>query len=891
MGRATVSGVGQHDPLGKPKWSQRPQPYGEAHNSPAAQGPTALHPSGELSYSPFSQAPAGPIAEPLSPSAQPPETLTEESESFGSGFSEAEPRDPELQDPEVSAVISRWRTKGVAPNAVAELERHPHWRGRKSVVVELAFEEFCLRKEAGENLDAGTFATRFPNYQQSVAKAIQTLQYLEEADVRQAAGAGAGWPQVGERINQFLLLENLGRGTFARVFLAADLDLAGRKRVLKISRPGDVEAYTLGKLDHPNVVQVLSLHTTDEFVVLCMLYRGRTTLEDLLDLAAAPNRLDVPAPKLWQHLQRRNSPGGDGPDSDLQTGFVPPGFRQRYFEAVLEIAFQCAQGLQYIHGQGVFHRDLKPSNILLDTEGRPVLLDFNLAVEARYASERCGGTLPYMAPEQLAYFCHSQGAPPTGSPQQDLYSFGVVLYELLTGKLPFQTPEKSESLAQVASSLLKLQQSGPPEIPRQRGLVDRELSKLVRQCLAVSPAGRPTSADQLAQQLEAALSRWGRLRRWTTRRRALISTAATGVALLAGGSSWLQMRRSQPEWQYQQGLAYFRQGRSQEAYQSFAAALSQSPSDPTLLLACECANLRCGFQASTEPEAQRQWSQALRGFNHLLERANLNSQQELSACLALAYAFGLLGQTATTNYSQPPLRELVHQNGFEHLIWANNSAFAHCQPSSTGQPQRAQEQQQLLSQTTQPRLEAALREARWLRAPSHLQAILHWNLADVHRRLSGAGGLGDPQEKVSSFQDLAQDHIEDALWHFDQAQELAQDLPGPCWDQCKLLAAMIHSHVSQTPKHHWDRAQLALQAAADRGLSPPTALRFTPITQELVVHLHKDIRKPPLISITKFPSVPSHPAQHWVLLRPTYQRLLDPSEFIPNFLPKTLPKS
>src|SRR5262249_39604565 len=126
------------------------------------------------------------------------------------------------------------------------------------------------------------------------------------------------------------------------------------------------------------------------------------------------------------------------------TGHAPDGWAKldglSYVEAALWIAAQLADGLSHAHGCGILHRDLKPANVLLTDEGRPMLLDFNLAddVKVRTADEAAGGgRLSYMAPGHLRA-CRTK----SGRLDQrcDISSLGVILYELLTGRRPFRTP-------------------------------------------------------------------------------------------------------------------------------------------------------------------------------------------------------------------------------------------------------------------------------------------------------------------------------------------------------------------------------------------------------------------------------------------------------------------
>src|SRR5204863_676547 len=109
-----------------------------------------------------------------------------------------------------------------------------------------------------------------------------------------------------------------------------------------------------------------------------------------------------------------------------------------YVEAVLWLGARLADGLTHAHERGVVHRDLKPANVLLTDDGQPMLLDFNLSDDQRLRGSapaaQVGGTLPYMPPEQLEAFQHGKAAP--ADPRGDLFSLGVILYELLTGRFP-----------------------------------------------------------------------------------------------------------------------------------------------------------------------------------------------------------------------------------------------------------------------------------------------------------------------------------------------------------------------------------------------------------------------------------------------------------------------
>src|SRR5262249_52231461 len=111
--------------------------------------------------------------------------------------------------------------------------------------------------------------------------------------------------------------------------------------------------------------------------------------------------------------------------------------RSSYVEAVVRTICRLSEGLAYAHDRGVIHRDLKPANVLLSDDGQPLILDFHIASQATIPSSAAavaGGTIPYMAPESLqALVSGSSG----GDARSDIYAIGVILYELLTRRLPF----------------------------------------------------------------------------------------------------------------------------------------------------------------------------------------------------------------------------------------------------------------------------------------------------------------------------------------------------------------------------------------------------------------------------------------------------------------------
>lgn len=328
---------------------------------------------------------------------------------------------------------------------------------------------------------------------------------------------------AGQRIGRFELLRELGRGGYGIVLLANDPQL-GRQVALKIPRPEILvdattrrrflrEAQAAGGLDHPNLIPVYEVGEDGPFCYLASAY--------------------CEGPSLAQWLKEKNGP-------------VPLRLAAKLVRAL-------ASGVQHAHERGVLHRDIKPSNVLLErpagsasvgsTEWVPRLTDFGLAklLDVTDDQTRTGsilGTPAYMAPEQAEGRLNSIG------PATDVYALGVLLYELLAGRVPFRGNSDIQTLQQITGGEVA-------GLARLRPGIPRDLEAITLKCLERDPHRRYSSALGLAEDLRRYLHgepttarpagaiehaiKWGRRRPAVA---ALIAVSVLAVTALASGGTW-----------------------------------------------------------------------------------------------------------------------------------------------------------------------------------------------------------------------------------------------------------------------------------------------------------------------------------------------------------------
>ena len=321
-----------------------------------------------------------------------------------------------------------------------------------------------------------------------------------------AMPACPGGGELSQRIGDFILLKLLGEGSAGKVFLARQISLE-RQVALKVAASLGEEARTMASLEHESIVRVFS-ETVDSETdqrLLCMQYVAGTTLERVI---AALRRED---PGAWSG--RRILEIIDGLSSQ-PTILDPAALRDReelascdFFEAACWLGGRLAEALDYAHLQGVLHRDIKPANILLNQYGRPMLADFSVALHSsrlRVADRGLlGGTFPYMAPEHLdAFDPKNEFTPGAVDQRSDIYSLGVVLFELVTGNHPFPLPASRASPSQLVQAMAAERRSAVPPLRAGRAGAPRALELAVRRCLEPEPGARFQRAKELAEVLE-----------------------------------------------------------------------------------------------------------------------------------------------------------------------------------------------------------------------------------------------------------------------------------------------------------------------------------------------------------------------------------------------------
>jgi tRNA A-37 threonylcarbamoyl transferase component Bud32 len=359
---------------------------------------------------------------------------------------------------------TRWQ-RGERALVEAYLGQHPALATDPAAALDLIYHEILLRQQAGEAPTLAEYLRRFPQWAGQLRDQFEVHQALEAGqlfDTRPTLGrlsppAAASRPSV----PGYEILDELGRGGMGVVCKARQVAL-NRVVALKMIRDGQLastadvqrfrtEAEAVAQLDHPHIVPIYEV--------------GERQGQPFFSMKL------IEGGSLAQLLAQR---------PPLATA------------GLVRILEQVARAVHYAHQRGIIHRDLKPANILLDADGQPHVTDFGLARRLGTESSltQTGavvGTPSYMAPEQA-------GGKKVPTTAVDVYALGAILYEMLTGRPPYQAETALDTLLQVLD-----RDPAPPHAVNPR--VDRDLELICLKCLAREPQARYGSAEALAADL------------------------------------------------------------------------------------------------------------------------------------------------------------------------------------------------------------------------------------------------------------------------------------------------------------------------------------------------------------------------------------------------------
>ncbi|MFO0888291.1 MAG: serine/threonine-protein kinase [Isosphaeraceae bacterium] len=331
--------------------------------------------------------------------------------------------------------------------------------------------------EADDDPDPDDWLGRHPDLAPELSEFFSAYHPPDTAALPAMPGRGAF-------VGPYRVHRLIGRGSMGLVYEAEDLATGDRVALkllltLGLPDPADLDRFCrefaiVAGLSHPGLVPVLAADTHAGLPYFTMpLIDGPNLRAVLHDLRHA----------------RPPTPGFIAlPDSPSDPAPLAPG--QPRWRAVARIGLQAARALDYAHRQGVLHRDVKPSNLLLDSLGHIYVTDFGLARSSGPADPTetadLAGTLRYMAPERFLGWC---------DPRTDVYSLGLTLYELLTLRPAFNTPDRSRLIQSIAND----------SPPRPRSVihdVPRDLERVVRKAIEKEPGHRYPSAGGLADDLQ-----------------------------------------------------------------------------------------------------------------------------------------------------------------------------------------------------------------------------------------------------------------------------------------------------------------------------------------------------------------------------------------------------
>ncbi|MCA9036261.1 MAG: serine/threonine protein kinase [Planctomycetaceae bacterium] len=472
----------------------------------------------------------------------------------------------------------------------------PHLADHRSCLIDLAYEEFCRLRDAGAKVTPTEFAGRYRDIEQSLHRVIEFDQIIHQHPEVIESVPDDHWPVAGDSFCGMQLIEQIGRGVLSRVFLAKQERLGNRRAVAKVCARGEQEASLLGKLSHPAIATVYSIDSDSQtgLSVICMPYLTRATLHHVTEVLRTSDLTGKTAADVAQTIRKINA---DDSYLDKDSGEATEMISWPFARLILHWGERLSYALQTAHSTGILHCDVKPGNVLVLSDLSVQLLDFNLASTTTGGERILGGTMPYMASEQLQLIIDSGSRPSEGddetnshdqgaSAATDVYGLCATLWHSLTGSPPFGVGLDGDRVGG-AKNILAQQLIGAdidhalashPEVPR-------EVFELLADGLHANPAARPASANELARRfasLQVQLYQTSPREKSPLRRTVLLTSLALAAALaLVVFAYSFSNRATEPGWR-KAARQSLQSGRLVEFQESLQRQLASHPEDADL---------------------------------------------------------------------------------------------------------------------------------------------------------------------------------------------------------------------------------------------------------------------------------------------------------------------
>lgn len=480
----------------------------------------------------------------------------------------------------VSSII-RATPRSSVFSTTSVVRRHPFLKNFRECILDLAYEELCRTREQGKTVAVSEFVGQFESIQQSLYRVIEFEQFLNAHPSFIDDVPESSWPSNGDRLcDDFELLEQIGRGALSRVFVARQLSVGNRRVVVKVCVRGQREADLLGKLEHPGIARVHSIDTDPKsrLSVICMPYHTRATLHHLSEeLHNSGHESALDRDLVVRCVQKINACDSGLLATEDDSHFTNlTDSTDTFTTLVLEWGASLADALNHAHSRGVLHCDVKPGNVLVQPGLSVSLLDFNLASqESESTSGLVGGTLPYMAPEQLENLIEeSPAAGAAQSPAVDVYGLCATLWHFVAGEPPFGVAADVQHRKEAVRILLARQKAGVSKV--QYDLVTKRLNAhaadVLMSGLHVDLQQRPSSAAALADSLRRGLPK---------RRKSRITRVLIAATLVLMASTVLLLMRTTRDGQIRRGRSLLSTNQAVDARHIFEGLYNTDHSDLT----------------------------------------------------------------------------------------------------------------------------------------------------------------------------------------------------------------------------------------------------------------------------------------------------------------------